>query len=659
MRVLFAGSAFEPQSLSSRVAAHLGSVGIVIAETPELLIEYVTTDVFDALVLDEALYFHTDVRAAVTESATVSVLICSDVPPQPIEAVDEFVIAASDHDASAEIAARLSHAVERQATVERSLQRNEIASDAIQDIVYRLDTAGHFTYLNQSVSQLGYDESELIGKHFTALLDERTASRVSRDQVLPAYVGTSSLSGETPKLFDERRRGPRRTQELAVMLKPAREHLNDTILGYVTASGDVVTRSDGTTQVVGTIGVIRNASRQEESIDLLRKLYAVADSAQVGILVTDPTLRVQYANPSFYRMSELNPDDVLGHSVGDVAAEGFTAELQDELLYACSAEIVVDHEFSVSGRDNGHMDRVITGRPVYNAQRECEGTVLVVQPANIRDDLNLPESAAAIVERAVNAFRRESGGISEVSVELPDRSLALSSQPASYLYAAVRDLLILASVVTDGGTVTISAWASADEVQLRLVGRKGETALEQAGAVSARMQAAVARTEMLRAELREFGGDWLVNRREGSIEFLLSIPSGHLAQKLSRKPSEKPKQSVYDIRPFLNTYSDNQAVLSEILRLFEDEAPRRISSISEALPISGFDTIADAAHSLANTCGTLQSSSAAAAARKLEAAARAADEHGCRQAFTALSGLVEHMLAAVREARASSGDQGL
>jgi PAS domain S-box-containing protein len=645
MRILFAGTKLDLKALASQIEELLPEFTGVSVTAVDDLIEALRTDVFDALVLEDTLYFDEAVAAVVRESATVSLVLFSSTPRDDIDPSDEFVIVSDENAISGEVAIRLSHAVRRQGEVERLLQRTEIASQAVQDIVYRLDDSGKFTYLNSSISQLGYDETELIGKHFTELLDEQTASQASRELVLPAFQGMATA--EPPKLFDERRRGARCTRELSVMLKPSGGDTDETLLGYVTASGDVVTHSDGTSQVVGTIGVIRNASKLRDSIDLLRKLYAVADSSQVGILVTDPQMRVQYANPSFYRMSELNPGDVLGNGVSDIAAEGFDVPLQEELSYACSAEVVIEREYSVLGYNGDPVHRIITGRPVYDGERVCQGVVLVVHPAGIRDDLNLPDSVGAIIDRGVNAFRRESGGSAEISVSVPDPLMSIHSKPANLLFSAVRDLLILSSLVTDGGSVRIEVTPSTTSIRVQLSGKKGPEQAPRSASISGRMQAAVARSEILRGQLREIDGDWSVERSDGSIEFTLVIP---IASGTRSLPS-----SAYHLDDFVQNYAENPAVLEEILRLFAEEAPERLRAIEVGLARGDFKEIADAAHSLANTCGTLQSDAGTAAARELEAAARADDGSGCSNALSRLSPAVESVLDAIRQYKSSSG----
>jgi len=90
---------------------------------------------------------------------------------------------------------------------------------ALPDVVYSVDENGYFTFVNDAVRELGYEPVELIGKHFSTLLEPEEVPRVSRSIVLKQYVGKTTGPAHAPKLFDERRRGPRKTMGLEVKLR--------------------------------------------------------------------------------------------------------------------------------------------------------------------------------------------------------------------------------------------------------------------------------------------------------------------------------------------------------------------------------------------------------------------------------------------------------
>lgn len=95
----------------------------------------------------------------------------------------------------------------------------------------------------------------------------------------------------------------------------------------------------------------------------------------------------------------------------------------------------------------------------------------------------------------------------------------------------------------------------------------------------------------------------------------------------------------------------------EIMRLYREEAPQRLDSVRQGLAGSDFDAIASAAHSLANTSGTLQCPEAVSAAHALEKAARRADAEACRSEFGRLEPLVSDVIERLGEALAGEDPQ--
>ncbi len=146
----------------------------------------------------------------------------------------------------------------------------------VPDIVYRVDTQGRFTFLNDAITLLGYAPEDLIGEHFTRIILPSQADEVSRDKVLPKFAGKDTDSQGAPKLFDERRTYNRKTTELEVCLIPKAQA--DRIPGLVQNIGDeaieveinssgLYSRSQGRGHSVflGTVGVIRDISERKKA----------------------------------------------------------------------------------------------------------------------------------------------------------------------------------------------------------------------------------------------------------------------------------------------------------------------------------------------------------------------------------------------------------
>lgn len=160
--------------------------------------------------------------------------------------------------------------------------------ETIPDIVYRLDHLGHFVFLNDAITHLGYQKDELIGHHFSILIHTEDLERVSRDRVVE---NTQRLWGkEEPKLFDERRTGQRRTigLEVRVRLKdsgsntvPAEIHsfgIDHEPVIEVNSSGLYEHANGEHLSYIGTVGVIRDIS---DRIQVQRELEKQRLSAEL------------------------------------------------------------------------------------------------------------------------------------------------------------------------------------------------------------------------------------------------------------------------------------------------------------------------------------------------------------------------------------------
>ncbi len=199
-------------------------------------------------------------------------------------------------------------------------RRYENLVHSLPDIVYELDDEGRFTFINNSVRLLCYDPADLVGRHFSVLLNEEDASVVDRDTVLELFKGARTGPALSPKLFNERRAIDRRTENLEVRLRRksgTRAGLDDmiaTVISYgeVTAAGEYLLPEGEVPSFVGSVGVIRDITLRRKSEEMLRELYQAVDQFNAGVLVADRNFRVEYVNPTFFRISGLVPQDVLG-----------------------------------------------------------------------------------------------------------------------------------------------------------------------------------------------------------------------------------------------------------------------------------------------------------------------------------------------------------
>lgn len=150
---------------------------------------------------------------------------------------------------------------------------------ALPDIVYTLDPSGNFIYINSSVESLGFRPEELLGQHFSAIVDEADVPKVSRSHVLPRLKDTTPEN--PPQLFDERRTGSRMTRNLEIRLrvKPAlgADAATASVLafGEVSSVGFSLPEYDG--QGIGTVGIIRDVTLRRHTEEQLREAVRVKE----------------------------------------------------------------------------------------------------------------------------------------------------------------------------------------------------------------------------------------------------------------------------------------------------------------------------------------------------------------------------------------------
>ena len=162
-----------------------------------------------------------------------------------------------------------------------SEERYRTLVTTIPDIVYRIDTEGRFTFLNDAVRSLGYGPEELIGLPFAEIVIPADVENVSRRFVLPRFAGKRTGDEGAPKLFDERRKGSRQTLTMEVRLVsrraeravPAELHSGGrpVLTAEVNSSGLYGSIEGRPPIFLGTVGIIRDISqRKEAEVELSR-----------------------------------------------------------------------------------------------------------------------------------------------------------------------------------------------------------------------------------------------------------------------------------------------------------------------------------------------------------------------------------------------------
>lgn len=237
--------------------------------------------------------------------------------------------------------------------------RFEVLVQMIPDIVYRIDTRGRFTFVNNAVSLIGYKPNDLIGKHFSEIILPADIESVSSDHVIPKYRGKITGPEGAPKLFDERRTGDRVTRNLEVRL--VRNNFQDTrpaivesigtevVSVEISSSGMYEFTSEGTPgdllgtigvavdkqphRYIGTVGAIRDVTdRKRTEAALLRseeRFRLLVQTAGSAIILLSPDNLVLEWNHEAEIVFGHDRDSVLSKDFLDL----FTIEEQKTLMH--------------------------------------------------------------------------------------------------------------------------------------------------------------------------------------------------------------------------------------------------------------------------------------------------------------------------------------
>ncbi len=167
---------------------------------------------------------------------------------------------------------RLDELDESRKDLRTSEERFRAMVTVIPDVVYRVGPDGRFQFVNDSVRMYGWEPADLLGQHFSILIDPSDVNRVSRDEVLRAFLGRVTGDAAAPKLFDERRSGTRATRGLEVHLvaKGAGGQPTRILLGEVSSAGLYDAGSEDA--FLGSIGAIRDATERKLAEDEIRRL---------------------------------------------------------------------------------------------------------------------------------------------------------------------------------------------------------------------------------------------------------------------------------------------------------------------------------------------------------------------------------------------------
>jgi len=204
----------------------------------------------------------------------------------------------------------------------------------IPDIIYRVDEEGRFTFINDAVTRLGYKPEELIGKHFSSIV--QSSEKFSLKKVLPHLKEEETGDQEAPKLFDERRTGQRKTTGMEIELAvkgskkgtPGLIHTlpSQSIVVEVNSSGMYQDTPKATQKIfIGSLGVIHDITDRKKMEENLRQAYE-----ELEIKVEQRTADLRTTNKAL--TDEINERITIEKRLKDLFAE--LKQSQSQLIQA-------------------------------------------------------------------------------------------------------------------------------------------------------------------------------------------------------------------------------------------------------------------------------------------------------------------------------------
>jgi PAS domain S-box-containing protein len=330
-------------------------------------------------------------------------------------------------------------------------------------IIYILDANGRFIFVNRAVEDvLNFSTEELIGKHFSFILPPDEYERVSREVVLPRIAGRTTGLEEAPKLFNERRRGARRTRNMEVRLMARRPDDYRIIAGGVTGIVEVEgaysivedqESADGKKEVfLGSQGVIFDITKYKkaelERLELHKRLFRIQKMDAIGKLSGRVAHDLNNKLGSIIATAE-----ILKQGLRDIDPETLDIYLDTILTASKNAAELSNQlsEFSRKGESSFErldFHKLLTGvmgfvESIAGSNISIHKIMLSKYPAVTGSETMLQN---AILNLVVNAFEAMRGGgvltieTSDAAIEAPLRTASRCTlNPGEYLLVSVRD----------------------------------------------------------------------------------------------------------------------------------------------------------------------------------------------------------------------------
>jgi PAS domain S-box-containing protein len=273
-----------------------------------------------------------------------------------------------------------------------------------QDIIYRTDVNGFFTYVNPMGGRvMNYPPQELVGKHFLELVREDHRTRVESRLI-------AQFRGRTAATHDQ----------FAAITKDGREV-------WIEQNVQLLTEGD---QALGFQAVARDVTerkRAEEALEQERQqLRQIVTNAPVAMAILDKDGRFLAHSQKWLSYWQLDGEQVIGRRHEDVIAT-LPRRYHDGLRRALSGEVVSQPEDTFTRPDGAPFHVRWTLQPWRQQNGEVAGAVAVIQTIDV---------LVRARQAALDASRLKSEFLGAVSQELRGPIGAMVSAASALIEAA-------------------------------------------------------------------------------------------------------------------------------------------------------------------------------------------------------------------------------
>jgi two-component system phosphate regulon sensor histidine kinase PhoR len=247
--------------------------------------------------------------------------------------------------------------VTEQRQAAEALFRLNKAVEASGEVIFMTDPQGVFTYVNPAFTETyGYHPDEVIGVETPRILKSGQMTETFYQDFWQKILDRRNVRME---MINRTRTGDLLTIEASV--NPIVNE-KDEVIGFLAAQRDITERV-----------------RMQEDLRLREEQYrAVAESAFIGIGITDPDEVFSYVNPTLAQMLGYAPEELIGQSLERLVTPELFARVKQETEQKRKAGERGQYELKMRRADGKEILMQVSVAPLFNAQGEFRASLGVI-----------------------------------------------------------------------------------------------------------------------------------------------------------------------------------------------------------------------------------------------------------------------------------------